>query len=255
MGMGLFGKLFEKKICSICGGEIGLLGNRRLADGNLCKKCAQKLSPWFDERRESTVAQIDEQLRDRERNLEELRGFSSSREVGNGGRLMIDEAGGRFVVLEDADDDLLAVNPDLVSLAQVERVELEVEHISHEEKRMIDGKKQSYEPPRFLHYFDFWEVITTSHPWAKRIRFRLNGPSLPLHAEGIARRQPHLDAYQEVKAHIERPPAGLLTDLGLNAPVALDYRTRQELDECDRCCEMHALIRSLLDASRADHKN
>jgi len=36
--MGLFGKLFEKKICSICGGEIGLLGNRRLADGNLCKK-------------------------------------------------------------------------------------------------------------------------------------------------------------------------------------------------------------------------
>ena len=85
--MGLFGKLFEKKICSICGGDIGLLGNRKLADGNLCKKCAQKLSPWFDERRESTVAQIDEQLRDRERNLEELRGFSSSREVGDGGRL------------------------------------------------------------------------------------------------------------------------------------------------------------------------
>ena len=92
MGMRFFGELFEKKICPICGGEIGLLGNRRLADGNLCKKCARKLSPWFDERRESTAAQIDEQLRDRERNLEELRGFSSSREVGNGGRLMIDEA-------------------------------------------------------------------------------------------------------------------------------------------------------------------
>lgn len=45
MGMGFFGKLFEKKICSICGGEIGLLGNRKLADGNLCKKCARKLSP------------------------------------------------------------------------------------------------------------------------------------------------------------------------------------------------------------------
>lgn len=43
--MGFFGKLFEKKICSICGGEIGLLGNRKLADGNLCKKCARKLSP------------------------------------------------------------------------------------------------------------------------------------------------------------------------------------------------------------------
>ena len=136
-------------------GEIGLLDNRKLEDGNLCRKCAQGLSPWFDKCRGSMAAQIGEQLRDCERNLEELRGFSSSREVGNGGRLMIDEAERRFVVLEDADDDLLAVNPALVSLAQVERVELEVEHTSHEEKRMIGGKNQSYESPRFLHSFDF----------------------------------------------------------------------------------------------------
>ncbi|MFR7403335.1 MAG: DUF4428 domain-containing protein [Coriobacteriaceae bacterium] len=60
--MGLFGKLFEKKECAICGGEIGLLGNRKLEDGNMCKACAAKLSPWFDERRHSTVAQIEEQL-------------------------------------------------------------------------------------------------------------------------------------------------------------------------------------------------
>ena len=42
--MGLFGKIFEKKSCDICGGEIGLLGNRKLEDGNLCKECAKKLS-------------------------------------------------------------------------------------------------------------------------------------------------------------------------------------------------------------------
>lgn len=53
--MGLFGNLFEKKICSVCGGEIGLLGNRKLEDGNLCKNCAKKLSPWFSDRRHSTV--------------------------------------------------------------------------------------------------------------------------------------------------------------------------------------------------------
>ena len=35
--MGLFGKIFDKKECSICGGEIGLLGNRKLEDGNLCR--------------------------------------------------------------------------------------------------------------------------------------------------------------------------------------------------------------------------
>ena len=60
--MGLFGKLFEKKECSVCGGEIGLLGNRKLEDGNLCKNCAAKLSPWFSDRRQSTVAEIQEQL-------------------------------------------------------------------------------------------------------------------------------------------------------------------------------------------------
>ena len=56
--MGLFGKVFEKKTCDICGGEIGLLGNRKLDDGNLCKDCAAKLSPWFSDRRRSSVNQI-----------------------------------------------------------------------------------------------------------------------------------------------------------------------------------------------------
>ena len=42
--------LFDKKICDICGEKIGLLGNRKLDDGNLCKDCAKKLSPWFEER-------------------------------------------------------------------------------------------------------------------------------------------------------------------------------------------------------------
>ena len=57
--MGFFKKLFEKKDCEICGGEIGLLGNRKLVDGDMCKSCAAKLGfaaqviilrtpqPWF----------------------------------------------------------------------------------------------------------------------------------------------------------------------------------------------------------------
>ena len=40
--------LFDKKNCDICGEKIGLLGNRKLDDGNLCKNCASKLSPWFE---------------------------------------------------------------------------------------------------------------------------------------------------------------------------------------------------------------
>ena len=58
--------LFDKKYCSICGDKIGLLGNRKLEDGNLCKHCAAKLSPFFSERRHSTVDGIKEQLAYRE---------------------------------------------------------------------------------------------------------------------------------------------------------------------------------------------
>ena len=29
--------------CDICGEKIGLLGNRKLDDGNLCKDCAKKI--------------------------------------------------------------------------------------------------------------------------------------------------------------------------------------------------------------------
>lgn len=37
---------FDKKYCDVCGEKIGLLGNRKLEDGNLCKDCAAKLSPF-----------------------------------------------------------------------------------------------------------------------------------------------------------------------------------------------------------------
>ena len=60
--------LFDKKYCDICGEKIGLLGNRKLENGNLCKNCAKKLSPWFSDRRNSTVEEIKAQLAYREEN-------------------------------------------------------------------------------------------------------------------------------------------------------------------------------------------
>ena len=45
--------LFDKKYCDVCGAKIGFLGNRKLEDGNLCKDCAGKLSPFFSDRRKA----------------------------------------------------------------------------------------------------------------------------------------------------------------------------------------------------------
>ena len=60
--------LFDKKYCDICGEKIGLLGNRKLEDGNLCKNCAAKLSPFFSERLTDTYEKIP--LSQREKKLE-----------------------------------------------------------------------------------------------------------------------------------------------------------------------------------------
>ena len=67
--------LFDKKYCSICGEKIGLLGNRKLEDGNLCKDCAKKLPYWFDDRRHSTVDEIKAQLAYREENQKKVDAF------------------------------------------------------------------------------------------------------------------------------------------------------------------------------------
>ena len=77
--------LFDKKICDICGEKIGLLGNRKLDDGNLCKNCAKKLSPWFEERRHSTVEDIKRQLEYRENNKKAVMDFGITRQISTDG--------------------------------------------------------------------------------------------------------------------------------------------------------------------------
>lgn len=74
--------LFDKKYCDICGDKIGLLGNRKLEDGNCRKNCAKKLSPWFNERRHSTVGKIKRQLTYREENQAKAAQFQITQELG-----------------------------------------------------------------------------------------------------------------------------------------------------------------------------
>jgi len=109
--MGLFDKLFTKKICSVCGGEIGLLGNRKLEDGNLCKECAGKLSPWFSDRRNTTVEEIKEQLAYREANRAEVAAFRTTRTMGENTKVMLDEDAGLFMVTSER--NLKDANPDV----------------------------------------------------------------------------------------------------------------------------------------------
>lgn len=45
--MGLFGKMFEKKNCDICGGEIGLLGNKSLKTATFARNARRSFRRGF----------------------------------------------------------------------------------------------------------------------------------------------------------------------------------------------------------------
>ncbi len=185
--MALFGKLFEKKQCSICGGEIGLLGNRKLEDGNMCKDCASKLSPWFSERRSSTVAQIQEQLAYREANKEKVAAFHTTRTLGRNTKIHLDEDKRQFVVTSAS--NLVNANPDVLDFAQVTGVDIDVnESKSEDRKKDADGKMVSYAPARYFYDYSFRVIIHVNHPYFDDMSFSLTsspvrtnrGQSLPI---------------------------------------------------------------------------
>ena len=180
--MGFFGKLFEKKECSICGGEIGLLGNRKLEDGNCCKECAGKLSPWFDDRRHSTVDQIKQQLAYREENEAALSGFRPTLAFGEDYTLRAELENGvpsRFVI--ERCDGYREENADLVSFRDVTSFNIDIQEDRDELKfTNSQGEEVSYNPPRYEYSYDFYAEITVNHPYFDDMRFRINRETLNL---------------------------------------------------------------------------
>ena len=178
--MGLF-DAFKKKNCDICGGEIGLLGNRKLEDGNMCKHCARKLSPWFDERRHSTVEQINRQLAYREENKEKLAQFNVTRVLGDNYCVYLDEDAGNFLVTAETERNWPEANPDVIPFADVTGVKLDIDETKTELKREdAEGKEISYVPPRFSYEYDFNVVINVRHPYFDDMSFRLNSSNVSI---------------------------------------------------------------------------
>ena len=185
--MGLFGKLFEKKSCDICGGEIGLLGNKKLEDGNCCKECAGKLSPWFNERRHSMVEDIKAQLAYREENRDAVAKFNTTRSFGEDMNVLLDEDQQLFMVTRAR--NLKEANPDVLSFSQVTGCDLDIDEERTEEMREIkdkDGntKRVSYNPPRYTYRYDFYIIIRVNHPYFDEMKFKLNRSSVEVEVTG-----------------------------------------------------------------------
>lgn len=170
--------LFDKKFCDVCGEKIGLLGNRKLEDGNLCKDCAKKLSPFFSERKQSTVAEIKEQLAYREENERRLDSFRPTRTYGENMKVYIDDMAGTFIVTRMS--NWKSENPDIIGLNQVTSCNLDIEEdrdeLYYEDE---EGNSKSYTPARYEYRYEFFVVINVNSPWFSQIRFSLNPSNRP----------------------------------------------------------------------------
>ena len=181
--MGLFDKLFQKKICDICGSEIGLLVNRKLEDGNCCKECAGKLSPWFDDRRSSTIEQIKAQLAAREENRQQLENWNHDLVHGEWQKIYIRRVDGvpeSFVICSDS--NYKNANADIIPIRNVVTCEVDIQE-SHEElkQKNAEGQMVSYKPPRYEYSYEFYIRFAISGiDYIDDMRLRMNRSTLKL---------------------------------------------------------------------------
>lgn len=164
--------LFDKKYCDICGNQIKFLGNRKVEDGNICKDCASKLSPFFSDRKRSTVAQIKEQLAYRERNKTALQSFKPDKIIGKRYKVYVDTTAGKFVI--SSANDYRRENADVIDISSISLFQATVEEDKDELYcKDQDGNSVSYVPPRYEYEYKFSIKLMVNNPYFDEIDFEL----------------------------------------------------------------------------------
>ena len=173
--MGFLKNLFAKKDCEICGGEIGLLGNTKLADGDMCKDCKAKLSPLFRVTDETTVADIIQQIAYREENIKALEAFRPDEEFGTADKICVDTEAKKFVYARNGDWKEPAA--DVIDFAQVTGVdsdeEEEMMYFDHEDE---ESGETSTSEIRVVH---FHVTIHVDSPYFEKIEVCLSEGEAP----------------------------------------------------------------------------
>ena len=213
--MGLFG---GKKNCSICGEKIGLLSGLKLKDGDLCKECKKKLSPFFEDGKESTIEDIKAQLKAREENYNKLDDLAINKIYGEFGVILIDETNRKFVALKDTSDglfksakkvtgieDVKDKNPDIIDFDQIEDVEVKIIQTNREEYQTVDGQQVSFDPKHYTYMIGFDIIIKIkNHPYIKQMRISLKNGTVQIYNEGLRRQDDYITGFVKDKLGLQR---------------------------------------------------
>ena len=145
----------------------------------MCKRCAAQLSPWFDDRRHSTVEEIKNQLEYREANKQKVATFRVTRSFGNNTKVLLDEDAGLFMVATER--DYAEENPDVLKFTDVTNCIIDVDEFNREITYLNgEGEQERYNPPRYEYNYDFFVEIHVSNPYFDEIRFKLNNSSVSI---------------------------------------------------------------------------
>ena len=191
--MGLFSKVFSKETCIACGKEAGSLKRKRLGDDSIvCKDCAKKLSPFFDDFKGSTSSSILSQLESRERNRTLLQGFHVDEAFGEGDTILVDRRQGLFCVAGDlrgkrveSGAQLVDDNPDLIALSTITDVSIEgAGYSGREMKHTVNGQQESYHPRRYEYPCNVRLHLKLDHPYVKAMTADVTSGTIYIQTEG-----------------------------------------------------------------------
>lgn len=165
--------LFRKDYCSICGKDLGIFIDNKLADGYLCNECRSKLSPWFNFSRQLRLGEVSEQLAFREENKELVEAFNVTAAVGEDTTIYIDED--KLQLCVTSSTNIRQANPDILDFGQISGFTTDIsEHRTEAKKKGDDGKMVSYDPPRYDYEYDVHFIIFVNHPYFNQMKFKVN---------------------------------------------------------------------------------
>lgn len=209
--------LFKKENCCLCGEKTGMLDKKCLS-GKVCKECVKKMSPWFDDYKNSIAGALDAQRLGREvdAGLVEAKIYNFSKIFGEFGVILIDEKEKKFVAFPDTSsglfgnqrkvksiDDVIDLGPDIIRFDQVEDFEIDIKEMTREEKQTVNGQQMSYNPPHILYMETFTLRMKINHPYVKSIHIQLNDGAVQI--KNLGRRQ-WTDPGRKLAAHLLNLP-------------------------------------------------
>lgn len=209
--------LFSKKNCCICGEKVGILGGLKLKDGDLCKECKKKLSPFFDDGKESTIDDIKKQIESREENYKQLDNLEINKIYGEFGVILIDETNKKFVAVKDTSDSLFGSqktitsiedikdkNPDIIDFKDIEDVDVKVIQTTREERQTINGEQVSYDPKHYTYMIGFDIIIKVNHPYIKVMRLSIKEGTVQIYNEGLRKQDDYIAGFVKDKLGLQR---------------------------------------------------